>query len=156
VSLVVADDAGSVGLATDLGEIPSGLFDHLAGCDVLLVESNHDLDMLASGPYPDFLKKRILSTRGHLSNDQARELLARLPARTHTVVLMHLSEVNNDPRLALESAADALTGRRVRIAAARQREAIAIDLRSPGALAHITYGVAAAPRSGDHREGHAG
>jgi phosphoribosyl 1,2-cyclic phosphodiesterase len=127
VSLVVSDGATSVGLATDLGEIPSGLPDHLARCDVLLLESNHDLDMLASGPYPEFLKKRIRSERGHISNDQARELLACLPARAHTVVLMHLSEVNNDARLAIECATDALSGRPVRLVAAKQHEVLAID-----------------------------
>lgn len=132
VSLVIDDGLTTAGLATDLGEIPSGLPGHLAHCDVLLIESNHDEAMLAAGPYPDFLKKRIRSARGHLSNDQTGVLLAALPARTHTVVLMHLSETNNEPRLALAAAAGSLAGRRVRIVAAKQHEAIALPAVSPG------------------------
>jgi phosphoribosyl 1,2-cyclic phosphodiesterase len=87
--------------------------------------------MLEAGPYPDFLKKRIRSARGHLSNDQVGVLLASLPRRTHTVVLMHISEANNEPALALESAAGSLGGRPVRIVAAKQHEAIAVDTAPP-------------------------
>jgi phosphoribosyl 1,2-cyclic phosphodiesterase len=132
VSLVIDDGLTKAGLATDLGEIPSGLYGHLASCDVLLIESNHDVDMLAEGPYPDFLKKRIRSARGHLSNDQVGVLLASLPARTHTVVLMHISEANNDPGLALELAVESLAGRPVRIVAAKQHEAIALEATAVG------------------------
>jgi phosphoribosyl 1,2-cyclic phosphodiesterase len=131
VSLVVADGRSRAGIATDLGEIPPALVDHLAQCDVLLIESNHDLDMLACGSYPAHLEKRIRSAHGHLSNDQTHALLACLPARTHTVVLMHISENNNDPRIALRSAADALAGRRVRIIAAKQRDVVVVDTLAP-------------------------
>jgi phosphoribosyl 1,2-cyclic phosphodiesterase len=127
VSLVIADGLSTAGLATDLGEIPSGLPGHLASCNVLLIESNHDLDMLRAGPYPAYLKKRILSGRGHLSNEQTHALLTSLPTCTRTVVLMHLSEANNAPRIALDSAADALTGKNVRLIAAGQNEALEID-----------------------------
>jgi phosphoribosyl 1,2-cyclic phosphodiesterase len=127
IALVVTDGSARVGLATDLGEIPAGLADHLRACDLLLIESNHDRDMLASGPYPEYLKKRVLSARGHLSNDQAGALLSSLPARTHTVALMHISEVNNDPRVALRSARAALGERRVTLVAAEQRTPIVLE-----------------------------
>jgi phosphoribosyl 1,2-cyclic phosphodiesterase len=128
VSLVFDDGSARAGLATDLGEVPPSLPDHLADCDVLLIESNHDAEMLATGPYPAFLKKRIASARGHLSNHQTHGLLRRLGPRTRTVVLMHLSETNNTPAIALEVASDALSRRPVRLLAARQDEALSIPV----------------------------
>lgn len=114
VALVVSDGARRAAVVTDLGEVPPGLVEHLAGCDVLLIESNHDERMLAEGPYPGHLKRRIRSSRGHLSNTQTHGLLTAVrragPPGPHTVVLMHLSEPNNIPALALEVACDALGG----------------------------------------------
>ncbi len=127
VALVFGDGTRNVGLATDLGEVPPKLAEHLAGCDVLLIESNHDPEMLENGPYPRFLKKRISSSRGHLSNMQTHALLRRLSPRTHTVVLMHLSRTNNRADLALEIARDALAGRDVRLTAAEQDDASVFD-----------------------------
>lgn len=130
VALVVSDGARRAALATDLGEVPPGLLEHVAGCDVLLLESNHDADMLAEGPYPQHLKRRIRSSRGHLSNVEAHALLAALPDGTHTVALMHLSETNNRPELALEVARDALFGRRTRLLIAPPRGPLVIDVAS--------------------------
>jgi phosphoribosyl 1,2-cyclic phosphodiesterase len=130
VALVVSDGARRAALVTDLGEVPPGLPEHIAGCDVLLLESNHDERMLEQGPYPAHLKRRIRSARGHLSNAQTHGLLAALarrPAGMHTVVLMHLSETNNRPDLALEAAGDALGERRARLLAAPPRGPLAID-----------------------------
>jgi phosphoribosyl 1,2-cyclic phosphodiesterase len=128
VALVISDGPRAAALVTDLGEVPARLLPHIAGCDVLLLESNHDLEMLRAGPYPAFLKRRIESARGHLSNAQAQALLRSLPGRTHTVVLMHLSLTNNRPDLALAGAREALAGRRVHLHAAPPRGLMRVDV----------------------------
>ncbi|MGK3962339.1 MBL fold metallo-hydrolase [Sorangium sp. So ce118] len=131
VALVVDDGARRAALVTDLGEVPPGLLEHVAGCDVLMLESNYDEGMLDAGPYPQHLKRRILSARGHLSNAQACALLAALPGGTHTVALMHLSENNNRPDLALAAARDALLGKRARLLAAPPRGPLVLDTAPP-------------------------
>lgn len=127
VGLVIEGGGRKAAIATDLGEVPASLPAHLRGVDVALIESNHDPEMLRRGPYPAFLKRRILSARGHLSNQQAHALLRLLSPETHTVVLMHLSEKNNLPELALASARDALAGRSTRISAAPPRQTVVLD-----------------------------
>jgi phosphoribosyl 1,2-cyclic phosphodiesterase len=129
VALAISDGVRRAAIATDLGEVPPGLRSHLAGCDVILIESNHDVDMLRTGPYPGYLKKRIASARGHLSNMQTHDLLRALPNNgpLHTVVLMHLSQTNNRPEIALDVARDALRGRRVRLLAASQDGTTVVD-----------------------------
>ena len=88
------------GLVTDLGYIPDSIKFHLRDTDFLLLESNHDLEMLKVGPYPWLVKQRVMSRKGHLSNDVASEfLVADLDSKTSTVVLAHLSENNNHPEL---------------------------------------------------------
>jgi len=97
---------GKVGLATDLGHAGEEVRNFLSGLEGLLLEFNHDVEMLRNGPYPSWLKKRILSPRGHLANDQAAELLAGpgfTPPR-RVLWLCHLSEKNNRPELALQAA----------------------------------------------------
>lgn len=131
IALAISDGARRAALATDLGEIPPGLLEHVSGCDVLLLESNYDAEMLEAGPYPRHLKRRIASSRGHLSNADAHALLSALPGNTHTVVLMHLSETNNRPELALDVARDALRGRRTRLLAAPPRGPLALDAEPP-------------------------
>jgi len=133
VALVVDDGARRAGLATDLGEVTASVADHLHDVDVLMIESNHDVEMLRRGTYPHFLKRRVLSARGHLSNAQTHALLRRLSPRTHAVVLMHLSRANNTPELALESARDALDAREVTIEAAPSFGVRCIDV-APRAL----------------------
>lgn len=127
VALVFSTAASALGLATDLGEVPEALPAHLATCDVLLIESNHDPHMLATGPYSTVLKHRVASSSGHLSNLQTHALLRALSPRTHTVVLMHLSATNNLPELAMAVARDALSGRDVKVFAARQDDARVFD-----------------------------
>jgi phosphoribosyl 1,2-cyclic phosphodiesterase len=117
-------------IATDLGEVPPDLLSLLEGVSVAMIESNHDRDMLERGPYPRFLKRRVASARGHLSNDQCHELLRRLPASVDTVVLMHLSEKNNRPDVALACAADALSDRPTTLLAARQHDKLCLDVRA--------------------------
>ncbi len=131
VAIVVSDGAQSAAVVTDLGEIPGHLPEALRDCDVLLIESNYDVHMLESGPYPGFLKKRNRSARGHLGNEQTHELLRRLGKRTHTVVLTHLSRTNNTQDLALECARDALSGKKVRLLAAPPRGSLDIDCEPP-------------------------
>jgi phosphoribosyl 1,2-cyclic phosphodiesterase len=127
VGLVIEGGGCKAALVTDLGEVPAALPALLRGVSVALIESNHDVEMLQRGPYPAFLKRRIASARGHLSNRQAHALLRALPREVATVALMHLSEANNLPELALESARDALAGRATRILAAPPRETVVID-----------------------------
>ena len=102
VCYVFADGAGRrVGIATDLGHLSRKVLAALEGCEVLGLEANHDVDVLREGAYPAFLKKRILSDVGHLSNDAAAAGLVRLLGeRTRVVVGLHLSKNNNTPTLA--------------------------------------------------------
>jgi len=94
-------DGRRVGFATDLGHPNPETVEALAGCDLLGIEANHDPELLRKGPYPAFLKRRIGSKLGHLSNHGAGTLLARV-ARSNLrhVFLMHLSQTNNRPPLA--------------------------------------------------------
>ncbi|HWR38885.1 MAG TPA: MBL fold metallo-hydrolase [Patescibacteria group bacterium] len=88
-------------VATDMGFITESVKKALAHSDVLVLESNHDVDMLNNGEYPWYLKKRILSNRGHLANTDTGWMLARLPKKQRTeVFLAHLSKENNRPELA--------------------------------------------------------
>ena len=93
-----------VSVATDMGKIDSEVALHLKGSDLVLLESNHDTSMLIDGPYPYFLKRRILSVNGHLSNDQAAKLAVSL-ARTGTTKFLfgHLSDTNNSPDIVLNT-----------------------------------------------------
>lgn len=94
----------AMALVTDLGVVTPAILERLQGVNCLVLEANHDEKMLLNGPYPSSIKRRILGKRGHLSNALAAEVLASVicPATTH-VVLAHLSEHNNLPRLALET-----------------------------------------------------
>lgn len=122
VALMFETAFTKIGLVTDLGHVPSGLSRFLDGCDTLLLESNHDPDMLRMGPYPASVKRRVAGSRGHLSNEQASDLLANLPHSPSRVVLMHLSETNNSVRLARSSAEAALGHGGTELLVARQRE----------------------------------
>src|ERR1700677_768320 len=99
-------------LATDLGYMPPNVKAALRRVDVMLLESNHDLEMLKDGPYPWAVKQRVLSRVGHLSNHATAEFLARdYDGGATYIVLGHLSEANNAPELALLSAEQAIAGR---------------------------------------------
>jgi phosphoribosyl 1,2-cyclic phosphodiesterase len=99
-------------IATDLGYMPANVKQALRGVDVLLLESNHDLEMLKDGPYPWSVKQRVLSRVGHLSNHAAAEFLLRdYDGGAHTIVLGHLSEQNNLPELARLAAEQAIGDR---------------------------------------------
>ncbi len=99
VGYILGEGAGAVGYCTDLGCVTGEVLEALAGVPTLVMESNHDVDMLRSGPYPYFLKKRILSDTGHLSNRSCASALETLVQKgARRVVLAHLSEKNNTPR----------------------------------------------------------
>jgi len=100
--LKVAGKKYSLGIATDSGIVTEEMHRSLRGCDAYVVEANHDLERLRQGRYPLYLKKRINSDVGHLSNIQLAEALREwLTENTQKVVLAHLSEENNSPELAL-------------------------------------------------------
>ncbi len=89
-----------VSIATDLGYMPESVRVHLQGSDLLLLESNHDLEMLKVGPYPWSVKQRVMGRMGHLSNEVACNFLREaLDSRTSTLILGHLSEHNNHPEI---------------------------------------------------------
>lgn len=94
------DGNKSLGILTDLGHVTRHVVQHLQACHALLLESNHDSDMLAQSRYPEFLKRRISSSLGHLNNRQSAQLLAQLkhPA-LNQVVAAHMSQSNNRPEL---------------------------------------------------------
>lgn len=109
VGLVLSLNGTRIGLATDLGRPTNLVEDRLRGCQALILEFNYDPDMLDNGPYPLFLKRRIKGPDGHLSNQQAGDLLRAVYHRDlKYVVLAHLSETNNDPDKAFKEAGDAL------------------------------------------------
>jgi phosphoribosyl 1,2-cyclic phosphodiesterase len=95
-------------VATDLGHICGDVYESIADSDILLIESNHDIDMLKNGSYPFHLKKRILGDKGHLSNVSCGQALTELAKGLKHIYLGHLSEENNDPLLAFETVRDIL------------------------------------------------
>ncbi len=102
-----------VAFATDLGYLPPNVSDHLGGCDLLVMESNHDLEMLRGGPYPWSVKQRVMSRVGHLSNESLADFFTSdYDGGAAYIVLAHLSEQNNHPDLALGAAEKALSSRR--------------------------------------------
>lgn len=105
VGFVVTSREGSVASLTDLGIVTRLVTEKLRGCRALNLESNHDVEMLMNGPYPWELKQRIKSRHGHISNEESLALLHDLAhSGLETVVLAHLSEVNNHPDHVLRSA----------------------------------------------------
>ena len=112
VGFVFQAEGVRMGFATDLGYIPPNVKAQLKGLDLLLLESNHDLEMLRDGPYPWAVKQRVLSRVGHLSNEAAAEFLEDgYDGQAAYVILAHLSESNNLPELARVTAERALNGR---------------------------------------------
>lgn len=126
--------AGGVKLAvvTDLGYIPPHVARRLDGCHALVLEANHDRDMLRAGPYPWELKQRVAGRLGHLSNDEtARFLREDFDGCAAHIVLAHLSRHNNHPELARLAALQALDGRHPR----RDWEAV-VAVAPPDGLPH--------------------
>jgi phosphoribosyl 1,2-cyclic phosphodiesterase len=121
-------DGTSCAVVTDLGCPTALVADHLQDLDLLVLEANHDVEMLREGDYPPQLKARILSRVGHLSNAAMAELLARVCGpRLRQLVLAHLSESNNHPDLARFAAEEVLRGSAVALHLAHQRNPITLE-----------------------------
>ena len=123
LQLTCSDGAVRLGVLTDLGHATQHVLQHLAGCHALLVECNHDPQLLAGSVYPPFLKRRVGGNHGHLSNAQGAAIVEALrhPALRH-VVAAHLSEQNNRPELARAALAAVLGRSQDDIGVAFQRE----------------------------------
>ena len=103
-------------VATDMGHVTETVRENIKDCDLILLESNHDVDMLKFGPYPAYLKRRILSDHGHLSNLAAADLLTELAlSGTKQFFLGHLSQQNNTPACAFETAERMLKERDLKV-----------------------------------------
>jgi phosphoribosyl 1,2-cyclic phosphodiesterase len=103
VAFVVDDGSRRLGILTDLGHAFERLVSVVQTLDAVLIESNYDPQMLANGPYPESLKQRIRGRGGHLSNFESAELLQTCDSRLQWACLAHLSQVNNEPHLAIDT-----------------------------------------------------
>lgn len=123
---IIKEDGNSFVYVTDTGYINHKLFDKLYNHSIYVFESNHDIELLMHGKYPSWLKRRISSDHGHLSNHQSAFYLSKLIGpKTKEVVLAHLSQENNDPDLALETVRNGLRENNIEfdnIIVAKQKE----------------------------------
>lgn len=116
-------------LATDMGCITEEAEAALSGADAVLIEANHDPELLSTGPYPVYLKRRILSARGHLSNGDCAALAARLAERgTKSIILGHLSKENNTPARAFSTVHKALEGLGAELYVAPAGERLSLEI----------------------------
>ncbi|MEJ2728952.1 MAG: MBL fold metallo-hydrolase [Deltaproteobacteria bacterium] len=121
VGFTIAQNGSRIGVATDLGTATPNLKETLKQCHLLILEANHDPDMLITGPYPWYLKRRIRSRSGHLSNGQSKRLLMQLQHQDlEHVILAHLSQTNNAPQKVLAEISGALTRCKPRLTVASQ------------------------------------
>lgn len=142
VAFVISAGTVSLGHATDLGHVGSGLVEAFRCCDTILLESNYDPALLRDGPYPWSLKERILGPLGHLSNgDVGRYLERGLGPGCRRVVLAHLSQTNNHPEIVLLAAEEALQR--------ADRKGVALDLTGPAGTGWIAVGPTPSPPRGD-------
>ncbi|MGD9022912.1 MAG: MBL fold metallo-hydrolase, partial [Deltaproteobacteria bacterium] len=124
VGFTVQDGSIKVGIATDLGTPTQLVCHHLKGCQLIVLEANHDLGMLEDGPYPWHVKQRIQSRLGHLSNEASRDLLWEVShGGLGYVILAHISETNNHPERALSVVREAVSDSRTRLSIAWQHAA---------------------------------
>ncbi len=133
-------DKESLGFATDIGHISDAVQDALFGCDYVVAESNYDEEMLEYGPYPAFLKERIASKRGHLSNKDCASLAPVLAGcGTKSLVLAHLSETNNTPRQAFTACRDRLAEYGVSLCGESLAGDMLLQVASPTQAVKITF-----------------
>ena len=111
VGYTLTSEGVKIAIATDLGYITQNIPDKLQDATVVLLEANHDLEMLRVGPYPWSVKQRVMSRRGHLSNDVAGEFIKAHLGYVHRLILGHISEHNNHPELVRNMGLKALNGR---------------------------------------------
>ena len=131
VGFTFMSEGVKVGVCTDLGYMPASVRHHIRGCQVLMIESNHDLEMLRGGPYPWAVKQRVMSRVGHLSNDALADFLTTdYDGGAEYVILAHLSEQNNHPEIARMTAERALGEQRTfvgnQLMLAAQHEPLAV------------------------------
>lgn len=113
----------SVGVVTDIGYVTQTVYDRLCGCEAVIIEANHDREMVRCGSYPAALKARILSGGGHLSNDDCAEISGAWARQgTKRILLAHLSDENNTPSTALEAVRAATDPYGVTVCAAKRDE----------------------------------
>ncbi len=125
VQFVFSDGCFRLGVLTDSGSITTHICQHLTGCDALLLECNHDHDMLWAGRYPVSLKRRVSGSHGHLDNRAAAELLQYIDtSRLQHIVAAHLSQENNRRELAVAALAGALSCAEDWIAVAEQEDGL--------------------------------
>lgn len=114
VGFTIESQGVKIGIVTDLGYLPESIKYHLRGTNLLLIESNHDLDMLKDGPYPWSVRQRIMGKKGHLSNEATCHFIKNgLDSSISTLILGHLSEHTNHPARVEFEADRALHGRRL-------------------------------------------
>ena len=105
------DGTHAIGYATDTGYISEHIRKALIGCEAVVLECNHDVDMLMRGPYPYDLKRRVASNKGHLSNEACAEFsLDLVQSGTRAILLAHVSRENNEPTLAFDTVSNAISG----------------------------------------------
>lgn len=123
VGFIISNENKSLVYVTDTGYINRKYLSKMVGKDAYIIESNHDEVMLMDGPYPRFLKERVISDKGHLSNTTTAKYLKKVvDNNTKNIVLAHLSETNNTEELALATTKQELQGKDINIIAARQYE----------------------------------
>ena len=119
----------AIGFATDIGYVSDEIRKNLIGCRAVIIESNHDADMLMSGPYPRELKLRVASKRGHLSNAECAEFASELAeSGTRAFMLAHLSRENNEPTLAIDEVGGVLEEYGASLFVARPDEPVELSI----------------------------
>lgn len=130
VGYIISNGTTSLGYCTDTGKVSHLMERRLSGCEAIILEFNHDLEMLRNGPYPLPLQQRVRSSRGHLSNEDGAAFLAKLVGgKLQLAVLAHLSEKNNTPELASYAARQIIGDRSTtdaRLVLARQSTAMVL------------------------------
>ena len=116
VGYVIQHGKARISVVSDLGKVSDELLRQAGNSDILAFEANHDVEMLRYGRYPEMLKRRILSSHGHLSNDQSAEAIAAMAGPDTRIVLTHLSQENNTPDTAYSSIKNYLVNRNIQYA----------------------------------------
>ena len=125
VGFIINDDTSNLVYVTDTGYINKTYLQKMINKDVYIFESNHDINMLMTGPYPYILKQRVLSDKGHLSNELSGNYLKEIIGdKTKRIILAHLSETNNTPDIALETVSGIIDNDKIIIETASQNESL--------------------------------
>ena len=121
VGFVISDENINLVYVTDTGYINKTYLKKLVNKDIYIFESNHDINMLMTGPYPYILKQRVLSDKGHLSNELSGNYLNEIIGnKTKRIILAHLSEINNTPEIALKTVKSIINNKKIKIETASQ------------------------------------